>query len=330
MAVQSNELAAAVLQKIETFVPDALEKETKLTSILTGEGKKQQKGGLFIQCPIKLIANAAQGFISGTSNSLPMDPGAQLQYMVFNWKYYNHNVNFTLADYNIAQGPQQIVDFMETKIEGALSDSVRQWSLAFNGTAASPNGLNFQGIKDICAATGTAYGSLTDTDYASGSFLPLYYTAAAHGSTLTYSLFNKMATDLRLRVKGFGKGKKIMATLNGLEYSALKTALQNQQVFFNESDFIKAGFVGFSVDGVDVYPDADAPGTGTAGTADNWLTMFPTDIMKFYYNYGFGTKSPFDGEVRVPNQTIMSYQSFTTGEVVCPNRRLIAAHKELA
>lgn len=327
MTVQINELASVVLHKINDFVPDALARETKLTSIVTGEGKKQQKGGLYIQCPIKLIANNAAGFISGTSNSLTMDPGSQLQYMIFNWKYYNFNVNFTLADYNIATGAEEVVDFMETKIEGALQDAIREWSTAFNSTASNP--LYFQGLKDITAASGTAYGALTNTDYATGAFLPLIYSSTDF-SQLTYQNFNKMATDLRLRMRGYGKGKKVMATLNGLQYSKLKTALQNQQIFINESDFIKAGFVGFSVDGVDVYPDADAPGTGTAGTADNYLTMFPEEIMKFWYHYGFGTKSPFDGEVRVPNQTIMSYQNFVTGELVCTNRRLVAVATQLA
>jgi hypothetical protein len=329
MTIQASELTAVVLQKINDFVPDALERETKLTSILTGEGKHQQKGGLYIQCPIKLIANTSQGFISGTGSLLDMTPAQQLQYMVFNWKYFNFNVNFTLADYNIATGASEIVDFMETKIEGALADAVRTWSTAFNGTNATDT-LNFSGIKDVNAASGTAYGALTDTDYATGAFLGLYYDATSHFSQLTYANFNKMATDLRLRVKGYGKGKEIMATCNGLQYSKLKTALQNQQIFINESDFIKAGFVGFEVDGVKVYPDADAPGTGTAGTADNWLTMFPVDIMKFWYHYGFGTKSPFDGEVRIPNQTVQSYQNFVTGDLVCTNRRLMAVAKELA
>ena len=171
MAAQTNELAAVVLQKINDFVPDALEKETKITSILTGGGNHQQKGGLAIQCPIKLLSNASKGAISGTGSVLDMTPSQQLQYMTFNWKYYNFNTSFTLADYNIANGPEEIVDFMETKIEGSLQDSTRDWSLMFNGSSAlSP--LNFDGILDWIAASGTAYGALTDTDYASGTFLP--------------------------------------------------------------------------------------------------------------------------------------------------------------
>lgn len=329
MAIQQNELQAVVLQKINDFVPDALEKETKLTSILIGDGKKQQKGGLLIQCPIKLIANAAKGAISGTGSVLDMTPSQQLQYMTFNWKYYNHNVNFTLADYNIANGAEEIVDFMETKIEGALQDSVRDWSTMFNGTSTT-NTLNFDGLLDWTAASGTAYGSLTDTDYAAGAFLPLIYTDTSSDgvtggfTTMTYANFNQMSTALRLRIRGFGKGKKVFSGCNGYVYSRLKTSLQNQQIFINESDFIKAGFLGFEVDGVSVYPDADAPGSQTAGTNDNYLYMMPEEILKFWYHFGFGTKSPFDGEVRLPNQTIQSYQTFTTGNPIITNRRLIA------
>jgi hypothetical protein len=334
MAQQTNELAAVVLQKINDFVPDALAKETKLCSILTGNGKKQQKGGLLIQCPIKLIANTAKGAISGTGSVLDLTPSQQLQYMTFNWKYYNWNVGFTLADYNIANGPEQVVDFMETKIEGALQDAVRDWSLMFNGSSAS-SPLNFDGLLDWTAASGTAYGSLTDTDYAAGTFLPLIYTdALSNGvtggfTTINYNNFNVMSTALRLRVRGFGKGKKIFSGCNGYVYSRLKTSLQNQQIFINESDFIKAGFLGFEIDGIDVYPDSDAPGSATAGTNDNYLYMLPEDILKFWYHFGFGTKSPFDGEVRVPNQTIESYQNFVTGNPIVTNRRLIAVATKL-
>ena len=326
MAIQTNELQAAVLAKINKLVPDALERETKLTSIVTGPQKRQQVGGLFIQCPIKLIANASQGFIAGAGANLDVTPSQQLQYQIFNWKYFNFNTNFSLADYNIASGPLEIVKFMKTKIEGSLQDAVRTWNIAFNGTAT--NALNFQGIQDMAAASGTAYGGLTDTDYASDAFLPLIYDDTDF-TTISYDNFNKMATDLRLRVRGYGKGKKIMSTCNGLVYSQLKTALQNQQIFLNESEMIKAGFVGFTVDGVDVYPDADAPGTGTSGTTDNWLTMFPESIMEFWYHYGFGKKSPFDGEVRISNTTTNSYQNFVSGELINLNRRLMAVAKNI-
>ena len=345
MAQQTNELAAVVLQKINDFVPDALERETKFCSILTGDQKKQQKGGLTINCPIKLIANVAQNFIPGVGANLDLTPGQQLQYMVFPWRYFNHNVSFTLQDYNIAAGPLEVVDFMEEKIEGALADAVRLWSVTFMSSSASgPKvnnvALNFDGIQDMAAASAAdvsanTYGALTDTDYAAGTFLPLIYDDGTYTKTagsftqINYANFNKMATDLRLRVRGFGKSKKISAFTNGLQYSKLKTALQNQQIFINESDFIKAGFVGFEIDGVDVYPDADSPGSGVVGTNDNWLFMFPDEIMRLWYHFGFGTKSIFDGEVRIPNQPINSYQSFTTGNPMCTNRRLIAVATKL-
>ena len=341
MGVQTNELAAVVLQKINTEVPDALEIETKLTSVLSTSGKKQQTGGLLIQCPIKLLVNVAKGAIPGTGATLELTPSAQLQYMTFNWKYYYFGTNFTIADYNIATGPLEVVDFMEEKITGSAADAARDWSTMLNSTSAGDNSLNFDGVLDWTAATGTAYGSLTDTDYLdknskSTLFLPLIYTdtydplGQAGGFTaINYNNFNKMTTDLRLRIKGFGKGKKVDAFCNGFVYSRIKTSLQAQQIFINESDFIKAGFLGFEVDGVDVYPDADAPGSSTAGTNDNYLYMLPEEILKFWYHFGFGTKSIFDGEVRLPGSPVMSYQNFLTGNPICTNRRLIAVAKNI-
>ena len=224
MAQQTNELAAVVLQKINDFVPDALERETKFCSILTGDQKKQQKGGLTINCPIKLIANVAQNFIPGVGANLDLTPGQQLQYMVFPWRYFNHNVSFTLQDYNIAAGPLEVVDFMEEKIEGALADAVRLWSVTFMSSSASgPKvnnvALNFDGIQDMAAASAAdvsanTYGALTDTDYAAGTFLPLIYDDGTYTKTagsftqINYANFNKMATDLRLRVRGLRPPKE--------------------------------------------------------------------------------------------------------------------------
>ena len=153
MTIQANELASVVLQKINEEVPDALEIETKLMNILSTSGKKSQKGGLLIQCPIKLLVNTAKGAISGTGASLDLTPSAQLQYMTFNWKYYYFGTNFTLADYNIAESPLAVVDFMEEKISGSAADAARDWSVMINSssnTAIVPatNPLQFDGLLD--------------------------------------------------------------------------------------------------------------------------------------------------------------------------------------
>jgi hypothetical protein len=107
MTVQANELAAAVVQYIESDKTwDALAKRTAFMQHLMTKGKKQQKGGLYVQFPIKIIKNASSSFISGTNALTSVTPSPQLQYGVLNWKYYNFNVNFTLADFNIAQGKE--------------------------------------------------------------------------------------------------------------------------------------------------------------------------------------------------------------------------------
>ena len=102
MAQQTQELNAAVVQFIDDKLFDGLEKCLPLWNYLSKDGKKKQKGGIYIQFPIKLIKNQSQGFISGTGATVSATPSTQLQYGVLPWKYYNCNINFTLEDYNVA------------------------------------------------------------------------------------------------------------------------------------------------------------------------------------------------------------------------------------
>lgn len=323
MTVQTNELAAVILQKILEEAPDGLARETAFLDWLAGEGKKQQKGGLYIQFPIKLIANAASGFISGTNAVVDTTPSAQLQYGVLNWKYYNFNVNFTLADYNIAQGDLEIVDFMETKIDGALQDAYREISTALHGSSTSAP-LNVEGLKDVGAASGTAYASLTDTDYATGSYLPIIDTS----TVVNYNNINSMIQQLKARMRNVKKMKKMLGLMNQATYARFLNSVQAQQLFI-DMKIADSGFEGFKVNGVEFYLDADCPGSQDGSTGDNYIYIFPVDIMRMYYNFGFGNKSPFDGEVQLPNSPIMSIQSYMSFNLVCNNRRLLAVNKTM-
>lgn len=323
MTVQANELAAVVLQKIQAEVPDGLARETALMDWLAGEGKKKQSGGLYIQSPIKLISNASSGFISGTNAVVDTTPSAQLQYQILNWKYYNFNVNFTLADYNIAKGDLEVVDFMENKIDGALNDAMREISLAMHGTSTS-DALAPEGLKDVVAASGTAYASLLDTDYATGSYLPIIDTS----TVVNYNNINSMIQKLKARMRNTKKSKKIMGLMNQATYGRFLNSVQAQQIF-TDSSIANSGFEGFKVNGVEFYLDADCPGTQDGATGDNYIYIFPVDVMKMFYNFGFGSNSPFDGNVQLPNSPIMSVQSYMSFNLVCNNRRLVAVNKTM-
>ena len=82
MSKQTQELNALVVQYIYDVLFDGLEKCSPLWNYISKEGKKRQKGGTYIQFPIKLLKNESQGFISGVGATVSATPSIQLQYGV--------------------------------------------------------------------------------------------------------------------------------------------------------------------------------------------------------------------------------------------------------
>lgn len=329
MAAQTQELNALVVQYIDDQLFDGLEKALPLWNYLSKEGKKRQKGGIYIQFPIKLKKNASQGFIAGTGATVSASPSVQLQYGVLAWKYYNCNINFTLEDYNVAQDSAlSVMDFFTEKIDGAMADMYRDLSSAiWNGSSIDP--LAFEGIKDICAASGTAYAGLLDTDYTDDAtaYLPFINSA----TTVSYGAINNMITNVQARMQqGANVGNECFGFANTFVYEKFKNAVQTQQMFINENEFAKAGFRGFMVNGVEFFLDAYTPGSNVSGTNDNWCVIFPKKAVKFIYNFGFDAGSPFDTTkegLQLPTEPLKSVQRYLSGNLVCSNRRLFAVNK---
>ena len=329
MAIQMQELNALVVQYIIDTYTNGLIYASPLWNWLAGEGKKRQIGGKFIQFPIKLLKNKSQGFISGVGATVSATPSIQEQYGALMWKYHNFNVNFTLKDYNVAYGSALAVrDFFADKIEGAKEDCMMELARA-SWESAEDDPLSFNGIKDILCPSGTSYAGLLDTDYPDGSYSPIVGT----GSVVNYNAINKLITSLQARMQAGGKAtNKMMGLCNDAVFGAFKNSVQAQQRFVNEDDLAKTGFRGFLVNGVEFYLDYFAPGSKDNSTADNWCVIFPKDIIKFYYNFGFDNPSPFDTTkdgLQLPLEPIKSVQKYMTGNIVCTNRRLMAVNKTL-
>src|SRR5262245_8754607 len=126
MAIQINqdELKSVIYQAIIEDLPDGLEKAQpfygkKLKS-------KKYKTGLYIQQPIKLIKNTAQGFIPMTGATVSGNPSPQIQHFILPWKAFNYNANFNLGDMNEVGGKTEIIDYVLAKTKGAQSDANRE------------------------------------------------------------------------------------------------------------------------------------------------------------------------------------------------------------
>ena len=207
-----------------------------------------------------------------------------------------------------------------------MADMYRDLSASLWGSS-SGNALAFEGISDICAASGTAYAGLLDTDYTGDAYLPYMTTA----TTVSYSAINSLITNVQARMQqGANVGNECFGFANTFVYEKFKNAVQAQQMFINESEFAKAGFRGFMVNGVEFYLDAYVPGTNVSGTNDNWAVIFPKKAVKFIYNFGFDSGSPFDTTkegLQLPTNPLKSVQKYLSGNLVCYDRRLFAVNK---
>lgn len=328
MSTQTNEINSLVVQYINDELPDALERAIPLWNHFSKEkGQKFVDGGLYYQFPIKLLVNQAKGFIPGTGAVVSATSSPQLQYGVLNWKYYNTNVNFTFEDYVKAQGASEATrNFFTDKVDGALADMARDLASAAWGSSSSAP-LQFDGMQDILAASGTAYAGLLDTDYAAGTYLPYIST----DTTITYSAIENMIVELQARLQKTAEfNSEMLGFMNAKSYSKYKSVIQNQQIAVNQNDVFKTGFRGFQVDGITFYLDAFCPGSQDGTTGDNWIVIAPASVLKFFYKYGFKKESPFDtgaNGLQLPLEPLKSIQKYMAGNIVCTNRRLMAVGK---
>ena len=324
--IDLTELEAAVTQEIFPEVADGLEYSTALGNHLFGKGKKKQDGGSYLQFALKALQNQSQSSIAGDSGVTDATPSQQLIPGVLYWKYNYFGVNLTLQDMNIAQGDNQKVEFATEKAKGAMADFMRSLSVQSWGTSTT-NALNLDGMQDILAASGTSYAGILNTTYdpapysatnIKNVYSPLVYT----DTVVSYAALTKMIVGLMARSQqGFEKTQEFLGFCNVFVYQKILNACQASQLL---GDVAKAnlGFSGFKLNGItDVYLDVNVPGSNTAGTNDNYLVMFPENVLKFYYNYGLGDKSPIDGKIDIPTTVVSTNRYFLTGNMVSDNRR---------
>jgi hypothetical protein len=319
----TQELPSVVTTHINKLLPDALEKSTAFLKHLVTDGKTKFSGGLDLRFPIKAIANNSSGWVSTQGALVDVNPGKQIQYGTLQMKAFTFATNFTLEDEIAAAGEDQKIDFAASKIEGSLEDAMRAINVALHGSSASAP-YQPEGLLDVCASSGQYYGGLLDTDYATGVYLPVIDSTT---QTVAYSTFNTQITALKARMQ-FNASKKMIGLMNQNVYSKFMAAVVGQQIFIDTKDMFFQGGDGFRVNGVEMYLDADVP--GTAGSANNYAYIFPVDIMRLYVRFGLGVgDSKFTGKVRLPGQQIESDQNVIVANLACLNRRLVAQNTTL-
>ena len=332
----AGEMASGVTQLILDEWNDGLSRATPLWDmVVKGDGREKFSGGVNLQIPIKLIANATQGFIPGVGGNVGITPSIQNQYMTLNHKFFYFSTNFSLFDETVANGPEDKIKILAKKIKGSLNDANRAMANStYLGTFDSAGGtqstypLSWDGLQDVVVASGTAYAGLLDTDYSDATaFMPYISTATVPSYANVVDMIN--STRSRIQQSEFDP-KRIFGTMNAGVFTKFQANVQNAQMFLDTKDMYSVGMQGFRVNGVEFYLDAYCPGTGTATSSNNYIYIIPMDVWKFYYKFGFDSSSPFDTtDMRIPDQPILSTQKFIAGNWVCTDRRLISVCKTI-
>jgi len=331
MAVQANEIAATTTQHIINVETDALAIAHPAWKDMLKN--KYKASGLNVQFPIKLMQNVAQAYIPLTGATVDVSPSPQLQYGVLNWKGINYNINFTLQDFAFTNGNEDKADYFSQKINGAMKDYVRLQAQSLVQGTMTTGALGLDGFFDMVAASGTAYAGLLDTDYAANGLSP-YLPFFGTDTTVNYAAINKLITGLKARMQQDGESVRDMVGYwNAAVQQAFLNSAQAQQRFYEEKE-LSSGFEGIKVNGVNFYLDENMAYTTTSGTPPvttdvNSVIIFPKSIMKLAHVFGLGERSPFDGEIQLPNQPIKSAQHYSVLNAVCTNRRLIAFNNSL-
>lgn len=322
----SGDILAVAHRELMKEIPDAMSTANGLLAKLALRRKKILNGGDgTFQFAVMLEENEAEGFITGTTDVLSLNPNQNFFYGTLQYKYFRSTTAITLADFATTQdSPNAIADLAVAKKNAAKATMVRTISQAMYTSGTSAN-LKFNGMDDIFAAPGISYAGLNDSDYP--NWAPLIDSSS---TTVSYSVISNLLGTLSERTNQqpidteLRSNYKVDLMISRADVqSRFKSQLQVQQRFMDE-ELVKAGFNGIEVDGVAWVVDGYANA--------NSLYILSSDSFHFGSRYGFwsGRTSPLDSKQPLPNQSIEAMTSYHVGNLWCENRRVNALANALA
>lgn len=323
---QLNELIAGAFKFIEKKAPVLFGMEHPLLKKLVE--KKQRADGTKLTFPVNFNPMQNIEYITGTSADVyNMNTQQNLTYAELSWKMYNAGFSITLQDLAMASGDNAVIDIVAAKTENLVEGLKNFLHAGLYGSAAvNTNALN--GFGDIFAASGTAYGGLTDTDFGTDTagdnlWLPLIDTSTHYAS---YANISPYIT--RIKAKDATALDYILTT--PAIFQAYKASQQaSGQRYVGEKD-LKSGFDGLLIDGVPMLPDAFVSGTG-GGTDDSYLYGITSSTMMLKYRFGWDNPSPTSNKegVKIPNQPVIYRNEEYVLNLACNDRRKNFVMKQL-
>lgn len=274
MAFTVDSLTSLTQNKIVPRLADCAFLGSPLAYWLKDNHSVKLDGGLAVRFPIIKAQLTGDWYdATDTATLATADPFSTAS---FNWKWLR--VPFVLAETDIDKndGVDGILNLIEATAKTAELTIIDLLSDGLHGTNAS-NSKQMDGLQNMFAASGTAYGSLTDTDFTGdASWLTQIHTMVNTGLPSTLTAF-----DMRvMRGKATkGSARPNLALCNFPTYDKIWALAQDDQRFGMEK-MAKLGFEHIVFEDMAICPDEHAPGTGF-GTADSWLMMLNTDYVSF-------------------------------------------------
>lgn len=192
----------------------------------------------------------------------------------FDWKWARTMIYIPEVDIWKNGGEDGIINIMESRKQHGQLTIIENLSDGLTGTNASAS-KQLDGLQNLFGASGTAYGDLTDTDFASPASWLTTNPTLLTANTLTPG-------ELR-RFRGAvtqGASKPNLALCNQSVYDCIWRMAQDDQRFGTASS-ADIGFDVVTFEGMKIIADSHVAGTGY-GTADNALYMLNMDHVQFF------------------------------------------------
>jgi len=331
-AAQLDEVQAIAHNAFDKIMPDQFLTSSAFGSTMSKKPNLEYfSGGSKIQQPVQIRENKADGFTDGKFDVLDLSASQQISFAEFDIKYQNYNVSITFDDITrTSDTPNAIKSLLVEKVNLAAGTAKRTYAKALHGSGSDSDGKAINGLADVMAASGIAYGGITNTDLDDST---TWLTEISSLNTINFANLNTLVGTLIARGQGAGDANGSYAPdimiSNSFVQDKFLSSQQSQQRFAREDD-LKAGFAGCKFRNIDWYVDDYSPGSADGSTTDNFLYVLASRTFALKYKYGFeGKKAPVDFNGRIPNQAIITSQHFMAYNLVCRARRYNGVFKAL-
>lgn len=301
MAISIDQISTVVNTKVMPLVSDNIYKSSAFIARLRKNAKKWT-GGNYFETPIRYAKNSNAQWYSG-AGQLTIAQVEELTKARFSPKQLNVAITLTGLEMAINQGPEKILDLVKEKMVGAEEAAIDLMSTALFGTGA---GSSIEGLGLVCAATGTAYGGILDTDVTGGTWL---CNGGAGPDTTTTGLTREVLGKAFNKCKIDADKPSLIVTTDDI-YAGISAVLLEPNMRYTDAKMAEAGFESFRYRGADVITDSHCGSGDLYLINEKHLFLAPFSGMDFKF---------------IPWQDVRDYDTATAhirwyGNLICDNR----------